>query len=191
MKNTQKKKKIKKHNLDNWPLRFSRGYLQYFKVKAFSTFLSDWSVKSIYWYNTLGWIFVLLILTDLIARECINDKFNDAYLMKAKKIDWGVFITMFLESILRMILNSPTMWKFLVKLNYIYDLIIAITTFIISNMTVTRHIGYIYYWLSTFQISRFYRVITTIDFVKRIWKIVLKVVLQFGAYYHFIFYLYF
>lgn len=94
--------------------------------------------------------------------------------MKAKKINWGVFITMFLESILRMTLNSPTMWKFLVKLNHIYDLIITITIFIISRMTVTRHMGYIYYWLSTFQISRFYQVITTIDFVKRIWKIVLK-----------------
>lgn len=169
-----RKKKLEKHNHDNGLLGFIRGYWQYFKVKASLTPLPDWSIKSIYWYNQFEWIFVLLILTDLITRACINEKSDESYLMKAKRIDWGISIALLIESILRIVLYFPNMWKFLVKLDYMYDLVIAITTVIISSLAATGHMGHIYYWLSIFQITRFYRVITTISFVKRLWNIVLK-----------------
>ncbi|CAL9728073.1 calcium-channel protein Cch1p [Monosporozyma unispora] len=169
-----RKKKLEKHTVESWPTRFIKGYWKYFKVKASLTPLPNWSVRAIYWYSRCEWVFSLFILTDLITRACISDDSGDYFLLKVKKIDRGISIFLLLESILRLCLYSPNLWKFLVKLNYVYDLIIAVITVIISSMAVRGDIGYMYYWLSIFQISRFYRVIMAITFVRKLWTVVLK-----------------
>ncbi|CAL9733466.1 calcium-channel protein Cch1p [Monosporozyma servazzii] len=169
-----RKKKLEKHSLGSWPNRFIKGYWKYFKVKAALTPLPQWSVKAIYWYNRIEWVFPIFIFTDLVARSCIVNTSDDAYILSIQKIDRLVSIILLLESILRLCLYSPNLWKFLVKLNYVYDLVIAIVTVIISSMAVKGEIGYVYFWLSIFQITRFYRVIMAISFVRKLWIVVLK-----------------
>lgn len=90
------------------------------------------------------------------------------------KTDRGISIVLFIESLARLVLYLPNMWKFLTKPSYVYDFIISIITLVISCLAVEGVLGHMYAWLSIFHISRFYRVIISFKLTKKLWKQILS-----------------
>lgn len=168
------KKRLENHIDESFIINFTRGYWKYFQVKASSTEMPNWSKVGLAWYRKFEWIFRVLILTDFIHRACISIESTDAYIHRLYLVDRGISITLFLESILRVALHIPNPWKFLTKWSYIYDLINSIITLVISSLAVKKKISDVYFWLSIFQITRFYRIVMWLPFINNLWKSILK-----------------
>ncbi|CCK71120.1 calcium channel protein CCH1 KNAG_0G00640 [Huiozyma naganishii CBS 8797] len=169
-----KKKKLERRDDETWVVRLARGYWKYFKVKASSTDFPVWASKGIFWYENFEWIFVVLIITDLVMRACLSDQSSEHDIYRLYMTDRGISIVLFLETLLRMVLYIPNPWRFLLKANYIIDLVISFITLIVSSLAVKGKLGHSYYWLSLFQIFRFYRVVLSISLARQLWQVVLK-----------------
>ena len=169
-----KKKKLEKHSNESWPVRFTAGYWRFFHVKASQTNLPEWSLKSLKVYNFIEPIFISLIMVDLVFRSCINSNSSADFIRLVFKVDKAVSIVLFVETVGRLILYSPNFWKFLIRGDFLYDSIVAVASLIVSCLGASDKLGHTYYWLSIFQISRFYRVVTSIPFTRKLWKLVLS-----------------
>ncbi|CCD24555.1 calcium channel protein CCH1 NDAI_0D02410 [Naumovozyma dairenensis CBS 421] len=169
-----KRKKLVAPSYESMPVRFIKGYWKYFQVKAAQTKFPNWASRSLRYYRKIEWTMVVLILTDLIMRSCIDATTTADSLLYFAKVDRAISIVLFLESMFRLLCHFPNIWKFLTNTSYVYDFVISIVTLITSCLAADKRLGRVYYWLSIFQISRFYRVILSFPFVKKLWKQVLK-----------------
>ncbi|CCF56712.1 hypothetical protein KAFR_0B04160 [Kazachstania africana CBS 2517] len=169
-----KKERLEAHSNESWPVRLSVGYWKFFKVKASVTKFPNWAAKGLSVYAKTEWVFVALILADLIFRCVINAESSDDTLKRLFRLDKSISAVLLVESLIRFFLHIPNLWKFLTKPGYIYDLIVSIITLIISTLADKGKLGHIYFWLSVFQISRFYRVVLVIPLTRKLWTMVLK-----------------
>lgn len=168
------KKRLENHIDESFIMAFVRGYWKYFQVKANSTQMPNWSKVGLAWYKKFEWIFRILILTDFIHRACISVNSSNAYLHQLYLVDRGISIALFLESVLRLAFYIHNPWKFLTKWSYVYDLIISIIALVISSLAVDKRISDVYFWLSIFQITRFYRIVMWLPFINNLWKLILR-----------------
>lgn len=168
-----KKKKLEESSNESWPIRFALGYWRYFKVKASQTEFPSWAERGLKYYEKIEPVFIILIMFDLIMRCLIKDTSSQHFVTTLLRIDRGVTIVLFIESIFRLVLHIPNMWKFLTRFNYVYDLFVAILTLVITILANAGLLGHGYYWLSFFQITRFYRLVIYIGFTRKLWKEVL------------------
>ncbi|KAL3239994.1 calcium channel protein CCH1 [Nakaseomyces bracarensis] len=168
-----KKKKMAESSNESWPVRFALGYWRYFKVKASQTTLPNWAEKGLFIYEKVEPAFIIVIFFDLIMRSLIKASSPEHFVKTLLRIDRGVTIVLFIESFIRLVLHIPNMWKFLTRFDYVYDLFVAILTLIITILANAGLLGHTYYWLSFFQITRFYRIVISIGFTRRLWKKVL------------------
>ncbi|CAD1784706.1 similar to Saccharomyces cerevisiae YGR217W CCH1 Voltage-gated high-affinity calcium channel involved in calcium influx in response to some environmental stresses as well as exposure to mating pheromones [Maudiozyma barnettii] len=169
-----KKKKLEKHSNESWPVRFTAGYWRFFQVKASQTDLPDWSMRCLRVYGIIEPVFLSLIMVDLVFRSCVNSNSSSDFIDLILKVDRAISIVLFIETVGRLILYSPNFWKFLVRGDFLFDSIIAVASLVVSSLGVSHKIGHTYYWLSVFQISRFYRVVIAIPFTRQLWKLVLS-----------------
>lgn len=169
-----KKKKLEKHYNESWPIRLTAGYWKYFQVKASLKILPEWSVRGLRIHNSIQPIFVGLIMVDLVFRACIKADSSADFYKTLYQVDRAVSIALFIETIGRLIIYSPNFWKFIIRFDFLFDSIISIVALILSCLAVSGKLGHTYYWLSIFQISRFYRVVLAIPFTRTLWKQVLK-----------------
>lgn len=104
-------------------------------------------------------LFILLILADLIV-QCWR-----SYGMSASRASFlyrmeAIFTCIFLgEILLRFALHLPYWRAFLSSKKNLFDLFLAIITSIIIIGPVKLKLGQAYYWLTVFQLMRFYRVV--------------------------------
>lgn len=109
-------------------------------------------------YYRLEILFILLVLADLIV-QCFRSfgmsptRAHTLYRMEA------VFTCVFLgEIIIRFILYLPYWRTFFLSKKNLFDLFLAVITSIIIIGPVKAKLGQAYYWLTAFQLMRFYRV---------------------------------
>ncbi|AAS51085.1 ACL143Cp [Eremothecium gossypii ATCC 10895] len=123
-------------------------------------------------YEKLEFIFVLLIFVDLLIHGAVR-AYDDNNMILAYKFERILSFVLMIETLIRLFLYAPAFWKFLAKPTYVYDLIVAIISIIITQPLVHDKLGRTYYWLSIFQISRFYRVVLAFKITRNLWKRVL------------------
>lgn len=110
-------------------------------------------------YYRAEYIFVLIIMCDLTVQCLRSEYMNDErahFLYRCEAVFTAIF---FAEIIIRFVLYLPH-WKvfFKSKMNT-FDLFLAAVTSIIILDPVKTKLGHAYYWLTVFQIARFYRVV--------------------------------
>ncbi|CAI4513609.1 ASN_collapsed_G0022350.mRNA.1.CDS.1 [Saccharomyces cerevisiae] len=170
----KKKKFIYGSRKTGYVARIVTGYWKYFKLKANQTKFPNWSQKGLAIYSHVEFIFVILIICDIGMRASVKVSTSANYNNILLKTDRGISIVLFIESLARLVLYLPNMWKFLTKPSYVYDFIISIITLVISCLAVEGVLGHMYAWLSIFHISRFYRVIISFKLTKKLWKQILS-----------------
>lgn len=168
-----KKKKLDMNSIESWPMRITKGYWKYFQVKARNKKFPDWAKKGLLFFNKINPIFVALIATDGILRCFLDTNVSESFTQTFFKIDVVICSVLLVESVFRLIFHLPNMWKFLTEFSYVYDLVISITTLIISILKLHGVLGLSYYWLSILHISRLYRVIFFFGFTSKLWRRVL------------------
>lgn len=151
-----------------------RGYWKYFNVRAKQKEMPNWSTTSIRLYRMIEVLFVGCICVDLIFRSLLHDESTDHFLDMFFKVDFIISTILVAETLIRLICYSPNLWMFLTKKTYVYDLVISITTFIISIFAILGFRNQTYFWLSIFHISRFYRVVMSFKITRQIWLRVLN-----------------
>ena len=168
-----KKRKLAKHANESLPIRLVSGYWRYFKVKAAQNELPEWSQRCLRVYDFVEPIFISLIMVDLVFRSSITNNSDAEFINTMVEVDRAIAIVLLFESVARFIFHIPNLWKFIVRGDYLFDAIVAVGSLIISCLGVSGSIGHTYYWLSIFQISRFYRIVLYIPFTRILWKLVL------------------
>lgn len=120
-------------------------------------------------YYRVQYAFVLIISCALIvqclrAEDMVDDRAH--FLYRCEAVFTG---TLLAEIVIRFILYLPH-WKvfFMSKMNA-FDLLLAIITSIIIVKPVKEKLGQAYYWLTFFQIARFYRVVLAHRVTSDLW----------------------
>lgn len=168
-----KKRKLAKHANESLPIRLVSGYWRYFQVKASQRELPEWSQRCLRVYDFIEPMFISLIMVDLVFRSSITSTSDTEFIDTMLKVDRAIAIVLLLETVARFVFYIPNLWKFIVRGDYLFDSIVAVGSLIISCLGVSGSIGHTYYWLSIFQISRFYRIVLYIPFTRKLWKLVL------------------
>ncbi|ODV86543.1 hypothetical protein CANARDRAFT_180858, partial [[Candida] arabinofermentans NRRL YB-2248] len=116
-------------------------------------------------------VFTLSIMANLIIQTTRDATFTHHQDVKLYSSEGTLTIILVVEIIARFLFFVPGgNWKiFFYSITNCLDLGLAIITFIIVLPPVYDRLGVAYYWLSVFQIIRFYRVVMMVTFVKEAW----------------------
>lgn len=168
-----KRQKLEIKVLESWPVRIAQGYWKYFKVKAQQTEVPSWEAKGQRILERTEIAFLVLILVDLGMRCKLDVTASEHFTKGFLEADLAICIVLFLHSVIRLFLHFHNPWKFLIRWNYVYDLVIGVAALIITLLKYYGKIDHLYYWLSILHISRFYRVVYMFGFTSSLWKRVL------------------
>lgn len=139
----------KLHNQKVYPLIQKRAYLRfYYKLEIF---------------------FVILIAADLIIQALRQQGMSDSRAHGLYRFEAAVTATLFAEIVIRFALYYPHYRIFFMSRRNSFDLFLAVATGIIILGPVKSHLGHAYYWLSVFQIARFYRVVLAVGITRNLW----------------------
>lgn len=139
----------KLHNQKVYPLIQKRFYLRlYYKFEIF---------------------FVMIIAADLIIQALRQQGMPDSRAHGLYKFEASVTATLFAEIVLRFALYYPHYRVFFLSRRNSFDTFLAIMTGIIILGPVKAKLGHAYYWLSVFQIARFYRVVLAVGITRNLW----------------------
>lgn len=120
-------------------------------------------------YYNFEFLFVLVIVADLFAQcfrkyEMTNLRRHALYHLEV------VFTIVFaVEILLRLAFHLPKWRLFFVSKRNCFDLFLAIITSVIIIGPVKDRLGHGYYWLTVFQIMRFYRVVLATSITRKLW----------------------
>ena len=151
------KEKVSRHSseYEGLPIRLVKGFWKYFQYKANKKNLPAWSLKALWCYKKIEPLFINLIVADLILRCIISKDLSNSDMRTFFKVDKALSIVLFVEYAFRVIAYSTNPWKFITKIDYMTDLMVAILTFTVSLIQYNHDLGQTYYWFSIFHISRF------------------------------------
>lgn len=116
---------------------------------------------------------VMIILTDFVAQACRHSSATINTIEKINIISMVTTYILFLEILVRFFMYTPYWGQFFRYKRNKFDLALAIITSIIVIPPIREKLGQTYYWLSVFQILRFYRVVVSIKFLKDLWAEIL------------------
>ncbi|AMD18651.1 HBL251Cp [Eremothecium sinecaudum] len=162
------------------------------KHKAQESIMPNWARNLNSFYAVIEWIFVLAIFVDLAVKSSVSVTTSHDAMEEVHLVELVVSCMLFFETIVRLAIYCTTPCKFLEKMNYVYDLIVAVISITISQPGVREGLRDSYYWLGFFQISRFYRVVLAFSITRNLWKRVLKnalMILNLSAFYFFLVFL--
>lgn len=120
-------------------------------------------------YYKLDWIFVIAIVLSLFAQCFRSYGMSDTgrhSLYRAESAFTGVFLW---EIIIRFALHFPQWRLFFASRRNCFDLFLATITSIIIISPIKDKLGWGYYWLTVFQLLRFYRVVMAISITRNLW----------------------
>ncbi|WPK23952.1 hypothetical protein PUMCH_001202 [Australozyma saopauloensis] len=109
-------------------------------------------------YYQLEIIFILLILADLIVQCFRSSGMSDQRRHALYRIEAAFTCVFLAEIVLRFALHMPYWRRFFLSKKNLFDLFLAVITSIIILNPVKERLGQAYYWLTVFQVMRFYRV---------------------------------
>ncbi|CUM67862.1 uncharacterized protein PRCAT00005571001 [Priceomyces carsonii] len=119
-------------------------------------------------------IFVVVIFFDLFIqcfRKYDMSKHRGDLLYK---LEAAITLVLLVEIILRLLLHFPNWRLFFYSKRNNFDLFLAVTTSVIIIPLVKRRLGHGYYWLTVFQLLRFYRVVLSQRFTRNLWLKIMK-----------------
>lgn len=130
------------------------------------------------YYYKFEFIFVILIFVSLFV-QCFRD-FNMSNNMRHVLYRFEASITGILlaEIVLRLGFHFPNWRLFFISRRNCYDLFLAVITTIIIIGPIKEKLGHAYYWLTIFQLLRFYRVVLATNITRKLW---LKIMGNFKA----------
>ncbi|SSD58334.1 related to Calcium-channel protein CCH1 [Saccharomycodes ludwigii] len=171
----QKKKKKRPNPKEGfWPIRISKYIINFFKKMASRRKMPQFMWKCVKLYGKIEFIFIIAIVVDLVAGTTLKSHSTPEHVHKLYVISEVVASLLLAESIIRIFIYSFNFWLFLAKPLYVYDLCIALITFVINIPSVRVALGQNYNWLYAFQVSRIYRLILAVSFTRDLWMSVLK-----------------
>ncbi|ODV98157.1 hypothetical protein PACTADRAFT_47961 [Pachysolen tannophilus NRRL Y-2460] len=148
------------------------------KKKVFS--IKNWKKEFLYndlkkklpflkWYYKFEWVFLLIIVVDLIVQCTRNENSSSTEIKTLYKFESAVTLILLFEIVLRFCCFLPHWRNFFYSRKNIFDLFLAVITSIIVIPIVHSRLGHAYFWLTAFQISRFYRVVLFFTYTKNTW----------------------
>lgn len=121
------------------------------------------------YYYRIEYTFVLIITCNMIVQSLRSDDMplSQAHFLYRCEVAFTVIFAV--EIMLRFVLYLPH-WRvfFMSKMNW-FDLFLAVVTCIIIIDPVKLKLGHAYYWLTVFQIARFYRVVLAHRLTSNLW----------------------
>ncbi len=124
-------------------------------------------------YFKTSWIWLVFITISLITQCFRTSTISEEYSQRLLLIELFVTYVLCLEILLRIFSYLPDWRSFYLEKRNIFDLFLAIITGIIAIPHIRKTLGHAYYWLSVFQIVRFYRIVLAIPFARTLWRKVL------------------
>lgn len=158
---------------DNFNVRTIKKVIHFLKSKSAKAGFPKISQKATSIYERIECVFVVLIAADLIAQATLTARSSESKINNLLKFEQAVTAALFCETLLRLAIYAPNIWRFLLKPSYVCDLIISIITLVVVIPKIREKLGESYNWLSFFQILRIYRVIISFKITRNLWKRVL------------------
>lgn len=130
------------------------------------------------YYYKFEFIFVILIFVSLFA-QCFRDfNMDDHRRHTLYRFEASITGILFVEIVLRLAFHFPNWRLFFISRRNCFDLFLAVITTIIIIGPVKKKLGHAYYWLTFFQLLRFYRVVLATNITRKLW---LKIMGNFKA----------
>ncbi|EDO17937.1 hypothetical protein Kpol_1010p54, partial [Vanderwaltozyma polyspora DSM 70294] len=129
----QKRSNSIKFSLLTFPKRISA----FCRTKASKKTLPRWSKKLIQVYQIFEWMFVDLIIISLIILSLVQSSSSMEDISYMNKGNLAINAILLGESIFRLFVYIPNLWKFIIKLEYVFDLlvsVISLATFISASL---------------------------------------------------------
>lgn len=120
-------------------------------------------------YSKTQFVFAILIFLDLFSQCFRYYEMNHERERILLKIEFSVTIVLLGEIVCRFLLHLPNWRLFFASRQNIVDLILATINTIIIIPPVKERLGHGYYWLTVFQIMRFYRVVLAVPVTRNLW----------------------
>lgn len=125
--------------------------------------------KFLKFYYTIEIIFPIIIMVDLFVMCFRTYDMSDSRARILKKFELATTIILLVESICRFLFYFPNWRLYFYSKRNIFDLFLAIITFVIVIEPIRQKLGHAYDWLTVFQILRFYRVVLATKVTRGLW----------------------
>lgn len=120
-------------------------------------------------YYRCEFLFVLIIGAAMVIQALRNDKMTDDTRHSLYRCEVAVTAVLIFEIITRFVLYLPEWRTFFLSRRNSFDMVLAIITGIIIIGPVKAKLGHAYYWLTVFQLARFYRVVLSFSVTRDLW----------------------
>ncbi|KAK6201361.1 Ion transport protein-domain-containing protein [Scheffersomyces amazonensis] len=130
--------------------------------------LKDQNIFLKYYYRS-EFIFVILIFSDLIVQCLRNYTMSDIRRHSLYRIEAAFTVVFLVEIVARFLFHFPNFRLFFASRRNTFDLSLAIITGIIIIQPIKNKLGHAYYWLTIFQLLRFYRVVLASRITRNLW----------------------
>lgn len=120
-------------------------------------------------YYRFEFLFIIVICASLVIQCIRSDNMSDNeahFLYRCEAVFTGVLA---LEILIRLVLYLPDWRTFFISRRNCFDLVLAVMTGIIIIGPVKKKLGHVYYWLTIFQVARFYRVVLSFRITSELW----------------------
>lgn len=134
--------------------------------------------KRIKIYYKFEFLFIILIVADLFTQCFRKHNMTDARRHSLYRLESYFTLVFFIEIIVRFGCFFPEWRSFFQSKRNCFDLFLAVITLIIIINPVKEALGHAYYWLTVFQLMRFYRVVLATSITRNLW---LKLIRNFKA----------
>ncbi|SCV00066.1 LAMI_0G02674g1_1 [Lachancea mirantina] len=151
-------------------IRSTRNYI---RRKATQDYAPKWNKKCIKFFTKCEQLFNVLIFADVIMQATVTSSVTENWKQVVLNFDQGTSIALLCESLIRLILHSACLWKFLANPSYVFDFLNSIICLVVTVPHIRASLGQNFYWLNVFLVVRFYRVIKSMKITRNLWKRVL------------------
>ncbi|KAI5955695.1 CCH1 [Candida jiufengensis] len=130
------------------------------------------------YYYRFEFIFVIVIAVSLFVQCFRSYSMSDHRRHLLYRFEVGFTIVFLVEIIIRFLFYYPKWRVFFQMKRNCFDLILAIICTIMVINPVKNRLGHAYYWMTVFQLMRFYRVVLATAITRNLW---LKIMSNFKA----------
>ncbi|EAZ63770.2 calcium channel protein, partial [Scheffersomyces stipitis CBS 6054] len=121
------------------------------------------------YYYQFEFVFVILIIVDLFVHCFREYGMTDRRRHTLYRFEAAFTIVFMSEVALRFCFHFPNWRLFFASKRNCFDLLLGVVTCVIISDPVKNKLGHTYYWLTVFQLMRFYRVVLATRFTRDLW----------------------
>lgn len=129
-------------------------------------------------YYKFEFVFIIVIIMAMFTQCFRKYGMDDHRRHLLYRFECAYTIILLAEILIRFALHLPHWRLFFVSNRNCFDLFLAVFTFIIIIEPVKEKLGQGYYWLTVFQLMRFYRVVLATSITRDLW---MKIMVNFRA----------